>query len=171
MGQSLVIKTDLKNYSFEPKGIFWLNCDGKQHPQRNSNELEQKKAIDLACKLAGEYPNITIGITTPFTHQAEEINEAIPSKLKDRIKVDTVHKFQGDEKDVMIVSLVISYNSPKFKSEWINNKVPYLLNVAVTRAKNTLYIIGNANYCRTLPNDSPLGLLVKYIDEINPISN
>ena len=69
----------------------------------------------------------------------------------------------------MIISLVISHNSPKYKSEWINKKVPYLLNVAVSRAKNTLYIIGNANYCRTLPKDSPLGLLVKYVDEINPI--
>ena len=42
-------------------------------------------------------------------------------------------------------------------------------NVAVTRAKNSLYIIGNAKYCRTLPNNSPLGQLVKYVDDINPI--
>ena len=80
-----------------------------------------------------------------------------------------MHSFQGDEKDIMIVSLVVTDNSPKFKAEWINKKVPYLLNVAVTRAKNTLYIIGNANYCKKLPFDSPLGILVRYIDEINPI--
>jgi superfamily I DNA and/or RNA helicase len=46
-----------------------------------------------------------------------------------------------------------------------------LINVAVTRARNTLYIIGNANYCRTLPPDTPLGLLVKYVDELNSVKN
>jgi superfamily I DNA and/or RNA helicase len=171
MGQELDIMTSPEKYDIEPKGIFWINTLGEQHRERNVNSKEQKKAIELACKLAEEHKNISIGITTPFTHQAKEINDAIPQKLKERIKADTVHRFQGDEKDIMIVSLVVSSNSSKYKSEWINNKVPYLINVAVTRAKNTLYIIGNANYCRTLPKDSPLGLLVKYIDEINRIRN
>lgn len=171
MGQELDILTSPDNYTIEPKGIFWINTVGNQHAQRNSNQVEQKKAVDLACSLATKHNEITIGITTPFTHQAKEINEAIPLHFKDRIKADTVHRFQGDEKDIMIVSLVVSNNSPKFKAEWINNKVPYLINVAVTRARNTLYIVGNANYCRTLPIDSPLGLLVKYIHEINPIQN
>jgi len=169
MGQELDIHTNPENYSIEPKGIFWINTVGNQHPQRNSNQAEKETAIDLACRLAAQHTEISIGITTPFTDQAKEINEAIPTNLKERIKVDTVHSFQGDEKDIMIVSLVVSNNSPKYKAEWINNKVPYLINVAVTRARNTLYIVGNADYCRTLPIDSPLGLLVKYIHEINPI--
>ena len=169
MGQELDIKTDPHNYMLEPKGIFWINCEGMHDKQKNINQLEKEKAIDLSLKLAAKHPNITIGITTPFKDQAKEFNEAIPLAHKERIKADTVHSFQGDEKDIMIISLVISHNSPKYKSEWINKKVPYLLNVAVSRAKNTLYIIGNANYCRTLPKDSPLGLLVKYVDEINPI--
>ena len=169
MGQELDILTSPDNYKIEPKGIFWINTIGKQHPQRNSNPEEQTKAVELACNLAIRHNEISIGITTPFSHQAKEINDAIPAKFKDRIKADTVHSFQGDEKDIMIVSLVVTDNSPKFKAEWINKKVPYLLNVAVTRAKNTLYIIGNANYCKKLPLDSPLGILVRYIDEINPI--
>jgi hypothetical protein len=171
MGQELDIHTNPENYSIEPKGIFWINTVGNQHAQRNSNQAEQITAIDLAFRLAAQHTEISIGITTPFTHQAREINEAIPSNLKERIKADTVHRFQGDEKDIMIVSLVVSNNSPKYKAEWINNKVPYLINVAVTRARNTLYIVGNADYCKKLPIDSPLGLLVKYIHELNPIRN
>lgn len=171
MGQELDILTIPENYKIEPKGVFWINTKGKQHEQRNSNKLEIDEAISLACKLADQHPNITIGITTPFRHQANELKEAIPTSLRDRIKADAVHSFQGDEKDIMIFSLVVTENSPKHKAEWINAKVPYLINVAVTRAKNTLYVVGNANYCRTLPPDSPLGLLVNYIDEINPIQN
>lgn len=171
MGQELDILTTPENYQIEPKGIFWVNTKGTQHEQRNSNKLELDKAISLACKLAEQHPNISIGITTPFRHQANELKEAIPTSLRERIKADAVHSFQGDEKDIMIFSLVVSQNSPRHKAEWINAKVPYLINVAVTRAKNTLYIVGNANYCKSLPSDSPLGLLVNYVDEINPIQN
>jgi hypothetical protein len=169
MGQELDVLTKPENFQIEPKGIFWINTKGKQHEQRNSNKLELDKAIALACKLAEQHPNITIGITTPFRHQANELKEAIPTSLRERIKADAVHSFQGDEKDIMIFSLVVTENSPKHKAEWINTKVPYLINVAVTRAKNTLYVVGNASYCKSLLPDTPLGLLVNYIDEINPI--
>lgn len=169
MGQELEIATTNEQYKIDPKGIYWINVDGSHHQQRNINKKEQDKVIDLALKLADKHKDATIGITTPFNHQAKDLNEAIPNTYRSRIKADTVHRFQGDEKDIMILSLVISSDSPKYKAEWINNKVPFLINVAVTRAKNSLYIIGNAKYCRTLPNNSPLGQLVKYVDDINPI--
>lgn len=169
MGQELDILTSPDNYKIEPKGIHWINIVGQQDSKRNSNQIEIQASIALACKLAEKHSEITIGITTPFRHQANDLKETIPQRYRDRIKAEDVHSFQGDEKDIMILSLVVSSNSPKFKAEWINNKVPYLINVAVTRARNTLYIIGNANYCDTLPVDSPLGLLVKYVNSVNPI--
>ena len=169
MGQELEILTTNEQFKIEPKGIHWLNVDGNHHQQRNINKKEQDKVIELALKLADKHKEATIGITTPFSHQAKDLNEAIPNTYRSRIKADTVHRFQGDEKDIMILSLVLSSDSSKYKAEWINNKVPFLINVAVTRAKNSLYIIGNAKYCKTLPNNSPLGQLVKYVDDINPI--
>ena len=39
------------------------------------------------------------------------------------IKADTVHSFQGEEKDIMILSLVVTSNSPVHKANWINNMV------------------------------------------------
>lgn len=171
MGQELDILTTDEQYQFEPKGIFWINIEGSHHQQRNANKKEQEKVIDLAIKLSDKHKEASIGITTPFKHQAKDLNEAIPNVYRNKIKADTVHRFQGDEKDIMILSLVVSSDSPKYKAEWVNNKVPFLINVAVTRAKNSLYIIGNARYCRSLPADSPLGLLVKYVNEINPIHN
>jgi superfamily I DNA and/or RNA helicase len=169
MGQELEIATTNEQYKIDPKGIYWLNVNGSHHQTRNINKKEQEKVIDVALKLADKNKEATIGITTPFNHQAKDLNESIPNAYRNRIKADTVHRFQGDEKDIMILSLVLSSDSPKYKAEWINNKVPFLINVAVTRAKNSLYIIGNAKYCRTLPNNSPLGQLVKYVDDINPI--
>lgn len=169
MGQELEVKTNIDNLKIEPKGIYWLHSTGGQHPQRNTNESEIKIVVEKACQIATQHPKTSIGITTPFAHQAKEISEAIPFNLRDRIKADTVHKFQGDEKDIMIISLVLSDNSSAFKAQWINNKVPYLLNVAVSRARNTVYIVGNAKYCNSLPIDSPLCMLVQYVNNINPI--
>ena len=165
MGQELDILTNPDNYSVEPKGIIWVDTVGEQHETRNLNNAEKNKTVELAVSLANQNKNISIGIATPFRNQFEAIRNSIPNQYANRIKVDTVHGFQGDEKDVMIVSLVVTYNSPAYKADWINNSVPYLLNVAVSRARNTLYIIGNANYCRNLPENSPLGMLVRYVDE------
>lgn len=169
LGQELDIQTSPGNYNFEPKGIFWININGNHDDHQNINLAELTRSIELARSLADRNQDISIGITTPFTDQAKKINQAIPNNYRARIKADTVHKFQGDEKDIIIFSLVVSNNSSKHKANWINNDVPYLINVAVTRAKNTLYIVGNANYCKTLPKDSPLGLLFRYINEVNPI--
>lgn len=170
MGQELDILTSADNYNIEPKGVFWVHTAGKHHSTKNINQVEINKTVELACSLAEQHAFIKIGITTPFSDQAKEIRNLIPVHLQERIKADTVHSFQGNERDIMIFSLVVSTNSPTHKTKWINNTVPYLINVAVTRAKNSLYVIGNANYCRTLPPDSPLAMLVKYIHEINPIS-
>ena len=85
--------------------------------------------------------------------------------MRSKIIADTVHKFQGDEKDVMIYSLVVTSNSPSSKIHWIDNSVPNLVNVAVTRARNTLYIVGNKEYIRSKsPATKPLGKLVQYVD-------
>lgn len=175
MGQELDICTPTDFYQIEPKGIYWINTVGNQHPQQNINLTEIQKAVNLARKLAIQHNGISIGITTPFADQAKEINRVIQAKLPVdltmRLKSDPVHKFQGDEKDIVILSLVVSDNSPPFKARWINEKVPFLVNVAVTRARNTLYIVGNADYCNNLPSDSPLGFLIRYIKSIRPIQN
>lgn len=167
LGQELDIKTQATDYLIEPMGLKWIDTVGPQHLTRNSNQTEVDKAVELACQLADKHTGISIGITTPFTHQAKDLNEAIPERYKKRIKADTVHKFQGDEKDIMIISLVITKNSAPRKAEWINFKVPYLINVAVTRARNTLYIVGDKKYCKTLPANSPVGFLVRYAEDVS----
>lgn len=79
------------------------------------------------------------------------------------MEVNTAHGFQGDEKDVMIYSLVVTDNSPKRKINWIDYMVPNLVNVAVTRARQTLYVVGNADYIKAVsPEHNTLGYLVRY---------
>jgi superfamily I DNA and/or RNA helicase len=147
------------------QGIVWIDVHGRQTSDTvNRNEAEAQKALEIARQCAQKYPEATIGIVTPFTAQAERINALIPTELRSRAVADTVHKFQGDEKDIMIYSLVVTDNSPNGKIRWIDYKVPNLVNVAVTRAKRLLVIVGNRNYIKTHSRLSlPLGYLEYYV--------
>jgi len=55
---------------------------------------------------------------------------------------DTVHKFQGDERDVMIFSPVVSEGIGNGALVFLRNN-PNLFNVAVTRARACLIVVGN----------------------------
>lgn len=159
----LEVCTRMDKLKGDPKGIVLVDVVGKQTSDVvNINEVEARKAVEIAIKTASQYPDVSIGIVTPFKHQAERINQLIPNNLLQRIDANTVHKYQGDEKDVMIYSLVVTDNSPDRKIGWIDNIVPNLVNVAVTRAKSTLYVVCNVNYIKAhSPNYKPLGHLVR----------
>lgn len=146
--------------------IIWIDVKGEQRANNiNINDLEINKSIEIALNIAQSNSTISIGIIAPFKHQAKTIFNKIPDKYKNQIIADTVHKFQGDEKDVIIYSLVVTDNSPDSKIHWIDNSVPNLVNVAVTRAKNTLYIVGNKEYIRKKSSlTKPLGKLVEYVE-------
>ena len=93
-----------------------------------------------------------VGIITPYRDQAAEIRAAAPG-----IAAATVHKFQGREKDVVIISTVDDSITP-FADD------ANLLNVAISRAKSKLYIVMSGN---EQPRDTNLGDLVDYINYNN----
>jgi superfamily I DNA and/or RNA helicase len=85
-----------------------------------------------------------IGVITPFNKQKRSIKKFLEYiEIKD-VEVDTVHKFQGREKDVIIISFARSkeYSFPQYKLKFIENET--LVNVAITRAKKKLIWIGNS---------------------------
>ncbi|WP_218417917.1 AAA domain-containing protein [Alteromonas lipotrueae] len=74
-----------------------------------------------------------IGIVSPYRAQVTHVNKTIRIK---EIKVDTAHKFQGREKDVIVYSPVASWPD-KF------NDSPNLINVAVSRAKSNFIMVAS----------------------------
>jgi hypothetical protein len=67
----------------------------------------------------------------------------------------------------MIYSLVVTTNSPDSKIYWIDNMVPESVNVAITRARNTIYIVGNKEYIKLKSTVlKPLGKLVSYVENL-----
>ncbi len=73
-----------------------------------------------------------LGIISPFRDQASKLSSEITKELG--IEIDTVHKYQGREKEIIIITTVVDK-----ESEFADD--PNLLNVAVSRAKDQLYIV------------------------------
>lgn len=160
--KKLDIKTDLtqrgfeKNYLNDHGGVSWLNLKGKyERPSggsgQNLAEFEIIKQIVpkvLTSLDQSGYPSASVGIVTPFRAQENLfrswIKQMYPNSL--RIKSGTAHQFQGDECDVMIFSPVLSDDIPNFTLNWLEH-FDNLLNVAITRARVSLIIVGDFDFC------------------------
>jgi predicted nucleic acid-binding Zn-ribbon protein len=164
LDKPLNVMTDESCMTLPQKGIVMINIHGKQESENlNINRIEAERCVSLAKELCSLKADVSIGIVTPFRDQADYIKSRLDDIIKNNVEVNTAHGFQGDEKDVMIYSLVVTDNSPKRKINWIDYMVPNLVNVAVTRARQTLYVVGNADYIKAVsPEHNALGYLVRY---------
>lgn len=93
-----------------------------------------------------------IAVITPFRKQAELIDRELAIHHIDHVNVGTIHTFQGDEKDRIIICSGISANSQQGSFNWMKNN-QQLLNVATTRAKENLTLICDVNKANALSNN------------------
>ncbi len=185
-GSQLKIKTDLtrrgydKDYLNKRGGASWLNVKGelKRPPNGSAYNTEELKQIQLvvpqilqSLDKAG-YRDATIGVVTPFRAQETKIREWISQTYpgSKRIKSGTAHQFQGDECDIIVFSPVLAAGIPEGTLNWLEETYN-LLNVAITRARVSLIIIGDFDYCYTaLPAKSRYNRLAKYLkDRLNGV--
>lgn len=132
-------------------------------PPRGKGRINVYNAI-LSIKLAQKYYDLVaiekIGIITPYRSQANLISKLITDlNLQSKISADTVHKFQGLEKDIIIFDITDGKNSRGYRigaNLRDNEEAPYLFNVAFTRAKHKLIVIGDLDYLRNNINDLPV---------------
>jgi DNA replication ATP-dependent helicase Dna2 len=108
----------------------------------NSNPTEAERVAEIVASLrrAGVDPG-DIGVIAPFRAQVAEI-----SKRVDGVTVDTVDRFQGSAKEVVVVSFVATgdLSSPVFEDH-------RRVNVALTRAKKALVLVGDETALRSVP--------------------
>jgi superfamily I DNA and/or RNA helicase/very-short-patch-repair endonuclease len=83
---------------------------------------------------------VSIGIISPFRAQVEQLKISVAKVLSDymlkkhQIEIGTAHTFQGDEKDIILMSWAFANNSYPQSITFLQK--PNLFNVAITRAKN-----------------------------------
>ena len=160
----LRVATDYSKLKFPfgpDKSVVWKDVTGNTiRPQAGSayNQEEINAVVEQLKELvSGNYIG-TIGVVTPFKRQAERIThqlqEAHKRLYEELVKkhdfiAATAHKFQGDERDVIIFSPVVSDGAPQGTLNFLGS-TPNLFNVAITRARASLIVIGNKAFCQNL---------------------
>lgn len=155
--------------SGEP-GIRWIDVRGQTKRLRagsacNMKEVDQAVEILRDLTLNKGYSG-SIGFVTPFSAQAKELIKAIggDTELSARLDragflADTVHSFQGDERDVMLFSSVLSSGCHEGAKAFLRNNQS-LFNVAITRARAQLIVVGDRDACL----QSDIGYLSRFAE-------
>ena len=121
-------------------------ADNRERHLKDSKSIVNEIEAEIAIRIADDYLSdgvneSDIGIISPYADQVKIIQE------NTEIEVKTVDGFQGREKEIIIISTVRSND---------NGNIGFLsdlrrLNVAITRAKRKLIIIGNKDTLITNP--------------------
>jgi very-short-patch-repair endonuclease len=155
-------------------GIHWTHVAGRLEPGPTgawcADEIEAVRR-ELQALAAGDYHG-TVGVVTPFRQQmirlkdALETGDGLPREFTERVRflASTAHGFQGDERDLILFSLCAGPDLPEGSKVFLREN-PNLFNVAVSRARAVLHIVGNRDWAlgcgipfieklarRTLPN-------------------
>lgn len=127
--------------------------------QNTANAEAVMNLIDLYSQQEDE--TFSIGIITPYTGQvsllkARFIDRAYDVDFQERVKIGTVHTFQGSECDVIIFDMVDCSKFEKgsktyFGRIYAGEQGEQLLNVAVSRAKHKLIVVCDPEYISLCP--------------------
>ncbi|KAK8964605.1 hypothetical protein KSP40_PGU019489 [Platanthera guangdongensis] len=147
------------------KAVIFINTDNLpalELREKNNvlNPVEAHIISEITEELLKrEIPEDEVGIITPYNSQASFIRRAISNTC---VEIHTIDKYQGRDKDCLIVSFVRSSENSKagFSSSLLGDW--HRINVALTRAKKKLIMVGS---CGTLSGVPLLRLLIEKVDE------
>jgi superfamily I DNA and/or RNA helicase len=180
---SLSLLPHYEHISRNEPAINYIKVEGIW--EKNTNEREAQKVVDLVAELQQISPEKSIGVVT-FNHKQAELIELRMTNEELRIKpftnaqfsVKNIENIQGDEFDIVIFS--VGY-APDINGRLLMNFGTLnqtggenRLNVAVTRAREKIYIVSsilpNQLNVENALNEGPK-LLKKYLDYALSISN
>lgn len=118
--------------------LVYIDVHNMRSSVRNSYIQEARAIVEVIKKRKFE----DVGIVTPFVNQANLISEELKKEGITNVTAGTIHTLQGSEKSVIILSSAISPSTGKKTMDWVANNHE-LINVAVTRAKDSLIFVGD----------------------------
>lgn len=145
-----------------PPFLVW-NCDGQMTRYGNGG-IVNRAEIDFIERLLVEFEHkfghvldtLEVGVISFYNEQTILLRDRIEKnaqlrKMKQHIQVSSVDGFQGAEKDIIILSCVRSFMGNQRKNHSGSTNIGFLfdsrrLNVALTRARHSLWIVGNCEF-------------------------
>ena len=154
---------DILGSDYNEEALLFIDTsnveNNKERHLKDSKSIVNELESEIAVNIANDYLNAgisesDIGIISPYADQVKIIQEKTP------VEVKTVDGFQGREKEIIIISTVRSndYGNIGFLKDLRR------LNVAITRAKRKLIIIGNKE---TLKDNPTYSRLVQFVEDEN----
>jgi superfamily I DNA and/or RNA helicase len=153
----------------------------KESLSGKTNCYEARMVADWAERIWKESPEtfnaaFTLGIITPYRSQIALIRKELQAKgipqLMD-VSVDTVERYQGSEREVILYSFCVNYRRQlKFLSNLVEENgalIDRKLNVALTRARKKLIVVGVVDVL----NENPIYMQFisrYYSSDLNEIS-
>ena len=174
----LRIATDYKRLRIDSRNepaIRWLNLKG--HTSRPPtgggavNEEEAQAVVKEIKRLLRQGYGGSIGVVSPFRAQANRIRDILSQNgdltqqlIANDCLIDTVHRFQGDERDLMIFSPAVAQGITTNALRFLSGNGT-LFNVAITRARSTLIVVGDKSAAASSGVDY-LERFVNYVDDL-----
>lgn len=167
-------KRGIENETLFP-AMGYLHIDGKGMQANTGSRFNAFEAETIAAWLIAHKEEIerhydkplhkVVGVVTPFSAQVNAIKAALrkldinSSGDEDSLTVGTVHSLQGAERAIVLFSPVYS----KHEDGGFIDSDSSMLNVAVSRAKDSFLVFGDMDLFEIQPGSSPRGLLAKYL--------
>lgn len=166
----------LKRPKVRQPGIIWQDVKGAvstPHGGGAQNATEATAIVEAVADLlvARGYTG-TVGVVTPFRAQAQLLQQKLQGNPalervagRAELLADTVHRFQGDERDVIFFSCVIANGISPVALSFLRSN-GNLFNVAITRARGLLHVVGDRTAAARCGVDY-LEKFVTYVDGLD----
>lgn len=166
--------------NFRNRQLIWVNIpsDREFREQRkgfklyNNSEIMAIRTLLSRLKIGLNHFPFEIAILSPYKEQVERLKNQLPTYLPNLKGINiknrcfTVDGFQGQEADLVIISLVRNNFNPTAKKAWGFVPESERLNVMLSRAKKTEIIIGCLDLCLTYKNEPFMEKFIKIAEFI-----
>lgn len=159
--------TDSKNPLYFKNNLTLINTDHPQYAEVSergksvTNPGEADLVVDLLCKIRESVHDARIAVITPYKGQKRTILKKMTESRKrmylQGVDINTVDAFQGDEAEIVIFCCTRTRRQTNFFKD------PRRINVAFSRAKNELIIVGSLRYFASYDDTSVLPRVAEYI--------
>lgn len=160
-------ETNRKKPIYHEKNLVFYDFhkDNLYHESESDNAIVNKEEaifiLELLNSIEEKKPGHSIAVITPYRGQNRLLRKTLlfsgPRLRKANIQINTIDAFQGDEAEIVVYCTTRSQKKTKYFSDFKR------INVALSRAKNELIIVGSINYFKSYSKkNSPLPEIADY---------
>ncbi|KAJ4786836.1 P-loop containing nucleoside triphosphate hydrolases superfamily protein [Rhynchospora pubera] len=166
--ESVYNSVGLPNKAFPVLFVGIQGCDEREGNNPSwFNRIEASKVVEIIRKIKKTdcITSADIGVITPYRQQVLKLKKALELLEMEDVKVGSVEQFQGQEREIIIISTVrstVKHNEIDrvYQLGFLSNHRRF--NVAITRARSLLVIVGNPHI---ISKDRHWDKLLRYCSE------